>query len=71
MAEGIPDKAIEGHLNRSTKMMRLFSQLTRYGIKANQTIQVQHVQIGQVQQGIVGNNAGMPFPERGQGVRNF
>lgn len=75
MAEGMPDKATESHLNRSTKMMRLFSQhaetLHKLRNKGQQTIQVQHVQIGQVQQGIIGNNVGMPFPGRGQGVGNF
>lgn len=64
-----PDKAIESNLNRTTKMMRLFSQhaetLHKLRNKSQQTIQVQHVQIGQVHQGIIGNNVDVPFPERG------
>jgi hypothetical protein len=66
-----PDKAVESNLNRSTKMMRLFSQhmeaLHKIRHKGQQTIQVQHIHLDGVQQAIVGNNVGIPTPERGQG----
>lgn len=61
-----PDKAIESNLNRSSKMMRLFSQhmeaLHKIRHKGQQTIQVQHIHLDGVQQAIVGNNVGIPTP---------
>lgn len=71
MATNQPDKALESNVNRSTKMMRLFSQhmdmLHNIRNKGQQTIQVQHIHLDGVQQAIVGNNVGIPTPERGQG----
>lgn len=62
-----PDKAVESHLNRSTKLMRLFSQhmetLHKLRNKGQQTIQVQHIHLDGVHQAIVGNNVGIPSPK--------
>jgi hypothetical protein len=59
MAEAQPTASIESNLNRSTKLMRLFGQhletLHRLRQKGQQTIQVQHIHLGNVNQAIVGN----------------
>jgi|GEM_PF-3191620 len=71
MSTNQPDKEMESNLNRSTKMMRLFSQhmdtLHKIRNKGQQTIQVQHVHLDGVQQAIVGNNVGIPTPGQGMG----
>jgi hypothetical protein len=59
MIEGQPTAVAENYLNRANKTMRLFGQhletLHRMRQKGQQTIQVQHIHLGNVNQAVVGN----------------
>jgi hypothetical protein len=59
MIEGQPTAVSENYLNRANKTMRLFGQhletLHRMRQKGQQTIQVQHIHLGNVNQAVVGN----------------
>ena len=59
MTNELPIAISEGYLNRTTKLMRLFGQhadtLARLRNKGQQTIQVQHVHLNNVNQAVAGS----------------